>query len=234
MCVNRLEIKNAALRNYWDGRYLCQEAQIVIDGSFLGDYINAAARNKKVSGLDNYDHKLLALTFSPGLDFEYCDRFMEKILAERREAVIPILLCDGDMDFTCLTVTAKMRFDESYAYWDEIGHVTGDYWSLDDRAYGILYTDSYTDEDWQKYGDNIALEKVDSPKWQDWISENFQEEQYRRLCNYYYPFLQRKENIEVFAEPHWKFRLSAYEKMLDFFRSTENVCNLHESCLPVL
>lgn len=230
MCVNRLEIKNAALRNYWDGRYLCHEAQIVIDGVFLGDYINSAVKKEKLQY--NYDSKLLALTLSPGLDFEYCDRFMEKILAQRREAVIPILLCDGDMDFTCTTVTVKMRFDESYAYWDEIGFVTGRF--ADDRAYGILYTDSYTDEDWQKYGDNIALEKVGSLKWRDWIGENFQEEHFRRLCNYYYPFLQHKENIEIFVAPHWKFPLSAYEKMLDFFRSTEDIRDLHESCLPAL
>ncbi|MGN0696579.1 MAG: hypothetical protein ACI4J5_07450 [Oscillospiraceae bacterium] len=230
--MNRLEIKNAALFNYWDGRYLCHEAQIVIDGVFLGDYIDSAVRKEKLQY--DYDSKLLALTFSPGLDFEYCDRFMEKILAEHREAVIPILLCDGDMDFTCTTVTAKMRFDESYAYWDEIGFVTGNYWSLDDRAYGISYTESYSDEDWQRYGDNIALEKVGSPKWRDWVSENFQEEHYRRLCNGYYPFLQRKENIKVFAEPHWKFCLSAYGKMLDFFRSREDIRDIHESCLPVL
>lgn len=31
-----------------------------------------------------------------------------------------------------------------------------------EKISGILHTESYTEEDWEKYGDNIVLAKVDS------------------------------------------------------------------------
>ena len=122
MNINRLEIKNIPLYNYWSGEYLCSEAQPVIDGIPLGDHINNALKNSSVR-LD-YDCKLLRLTFYHGLEFEYCDRFMEKLLSLKSDAVIPILLCDDDTDFTCTVITAKIRYSDNSVFWDSIGLVS--------------------------------------------------------------------------------------------------------------
>ena len=228
--MNRLELKNIPLYNYWNGEYLCYAAQPVIDGTVLGDHINTAFKECDSENLD-YDCKLLALTFSPGLESKYCDRFMKWLLTEKSDAVIPILLCDGDTDFTCLVITAKVRTENYSIFWDEIGIVKNSF-DFQDPQFGILHTDSYSDEDWEKYSD-IAFESPDSPILKSWYLHNYQEEMFRRLKNGYFPFLQNSENIKVICRPKWQFDRTAYKKMLSFY-SYANAIDAYEDMLPKL
>ena len=43
-------------------------------------------------------------------------------------------------------------------YWKSVGRVNYDFY--EERLHGILDLESYTDDDWEKYGDNVALSKV--------------------------------------------------------------------------
>ena len=147
---------------------------------------------------------------------------MDWILSLRSSTVVPILVCDADQDFTCDVIVAHMRFDEKYAYLDEISLVNNSLLG-DDRCYGIADFGAYSDEDWEKYGTTIAFEKVGSPKWNEWVSENFQEEMFRRLKNYYYPFIQNKDNLISICKPHYQFDRTEYEEMLRFYDNRKNV-----------
>ena len=78
-----------------------------------------------------------------------------------------------------------------------------------------MYLISYTDEDWEKYGDNIALEEVDSGVWCDWIGKNWTEELYRRRINYTYPKYQDEENIDWIAECNFVFNRKDYDRLVE-------------------
>lgn len=227
--VNRLEIKNIPVHNFWNGRYLCHCVMPVIDGIPLGEHINEAFKASETAQL-NYDCKLLTLTFSNELE-EYCSRFMSWVTNSRKDGVIPILVCDDDNDFTCTVITAKVRYENSFVYWDEISLVNN---SFDERdpSFGILYTDGYSDKEWEKYSD-IAFEAHDSEILKKWYSENYCEEMFLRLKNGYFPFLQDKENTTVICRPKWQFDITAYEKMLGFF-SQADIIDAYEDTLPKL
>ena len=45
------------------------------------------------------------------------------------------------------------------------------------------------------YGDNIAFAKVDSDEWYQYISENWDDELYRRRMNYTHPYYQTYGNM---------------------------------------
>lgn len=227
--MNRLEVKNVPLHNYWDGKYLCHCAVPVIDGKTLGDHINEAFRVSETVKL-NYDCNLLTQAFSYEIE-EYCFRFMEWVINSRIDGVIPILVCDGDNDFTCTVITAKVRYDDFFVYWDEISLVNK-YFDETDPRFGILYTESYLDKDWEKYSD-IAFESPDSDAFKKWCSENYLEEMFRRLKNGYFPFLQNRENTTVICRPKWQFNRTAYEKMLDFFLHADSI-DAYENSLPSL
>ncbi len=72
-----------------------------------------------------------------------------------------------------------------------------------DQSGRCLCTEAYTDEDWEKYGDNIALEKVDSEYWLQWVSDNWAEELYRRRMNYTLPYYKSEGSITWFADTDW-------------------------------
>lgn len=229
--INRLEVKNIPLYNYRNKRFICTEAQPVIDGIPLGEHINIWAEKNGIYEIKGYDCKLLQSTLVPELDDEYCNRFMEMLLKKREAAVIPVMVCDDDRDFSCLILTVRLRFDNSFVYWDEIGYVCGK--REDDRAFGISYIEGYSERDWELYGNNIALEEPLSSEWKKWVEANTDEELFRRLVNYHFPFWQKRENVETIFRPQWKFKLDTYEKMLCFFRKG-CVRNLSDNDLPML
>lgn len=224
---NKLEIRNIPLHNYWDKEFECNEAQLFIDGAALGDILNSFEKVRKTI---DYDCKLLEMTFSKGLEWEYCDDFMTWVLAKRTETVVPILLCDGDTDFSCITITVRMRFDEKYVYWDEVGLVRNELLG-NDKEYGISYLDGYTEEDFEKYGVDNAFQIAGTPEWCEWVSENYREEMLCRMKNYYFPFIQDNSHLDILGRFDFKIKLSAYEKMLRFYADNEPK-NIDNALIP--
>ena len=99
--------------------------------------------------------------------------------------------------------------------WKRIGRVNHSGENIEDeKRSGILCIEAYTDEDWKLYGDNIALEKVDSQAWGDWIGENWSEEIYRRRVNYTFPYYQNPDNIEWFADCEFEFDRKEYDAVV--------------------
>ena len=84
-----------------------------------------------------------------------------------------------------------------------------------EKQNGILGIEFYSDKDWDKYGDNIALAEVDSDEWRRWIAENWDEELFRRRMNYTLPNYEKEDNIIWFADLDLRFDLYDYEKKVD-------------------
>ncbi|MBR1736842.1 MAG: XRE family transcriptional regulator, partial [Firmicutes bacterium] len=106
--------------------------------------------------------------------------------------------------------------DENFVYWDKIGQVTQKN-EEKDMKYGISYLEAYTDEDWEKYGDNIATEDVGSHEWCKWIDKNWTEELYRRRMNYTRNYYKQSGSVLWLYEPKWKFDRKEYEKCIEFY-----------------
>ena len=86
-----------------------------------------------------------------------------------------------------------------------------------EMASGILCLEAYTQEDWDRYGDNIALEQVRSRDWCAWISEHWDEELYRRRMNYTLPYFQDERHIRWLRDTGYAFGRTAYENCIRFY-----------------
>ncbi len=157
------------------------------------------------------------------LDWEGDVRFVWKAI-EMDKAVLPLLLCPDDADFTCIVVVVEAEKTEDFVYWNKVGFVLHDREDFaEEKNSGILKLEAYSDEDWEKYGDNIALEEVNSPAWCQWISENWAEELYRRRMNYTLPFYQTEGNVFWMKETGWVFDRREYESMVEEYWELETL-----------
>ena len=93
---------------------------------------------------------------------------------------VPILVCEDDLDLSCIVVLAKIRKTQNRVYWDAVGFWRKEHCTDDIRLYGILHHESYSDEDWVRYGGHIACAGIDSEEWRQWIGDHWEEEN-RRL-----------------------------------------------------
>lgn len=122
------------------------------------------------------------------------------------------------MDLSCIVIIARIRKENNHVYWDKIGllkHESEDF-NIEKNS-GILLIETYTDDDWNNYGDNIALAKVDSKEWRDWISKNWYEELLRRRRNYTKPYMQKDENINWIENVSWCFNEKDYQTCVDWY-----------------
>ena len=197
--MNTLEIKRLKIPSDYE------TAVFVIDGRPLYEYLNEWV-NGDEQLLDKPD--MLAICWTDDYDFEGDSRFMKFVLAQDK-AITPILSCPDDFDFSCSVVVADVEKHDDVVIWRRIGSVNH---SKEDFEEEKL---SYTDEDREKYGDNIALEEVDSRAWHDWIGKNWTEELYRRRINYTYPKYQDEENIDWIAECNFVFNRKDYDRLVE-------------------
>lgn len=194
-----------------------------IDGKTLPEYLQIWS----VAFPDDKTVKLmkpsvdLALAWSKRLDWEGDVRFVWKTL-ELDRTILPLLLCPEDLDFSCIVVVAEMEKTEDYVYWNRVGYVLHDKEDFaEEKKSGILKLEAYTDEDWEKYGDNIAWEEVNSHAWYQWTSENWAEELYRRRMNYTLPLYQTEGNVFWMKETDWVFDRDEYESMVQEYWEIE-------------
>lgn len=156
----------------------------------------------------------LEICWTNNYDFEGDARFMKYIL-EQKQAITPILSCPEDFDFSCIVIVADVVKKDNKVMWKRIGMVNHSDESFEkEKCCGILFTEAYTDEDWDRFGDNIAMAEVDSPEWIEWISNNWSEELYRRRVNYTYPYYQNDKHIDWFADCCFEFDETEYNKII--------------------
>ena len=203
---NTLEIKNMMIPSGYETRVF------VIDGKPLYEYLTEWLGGN-VESLRAPD--MLEITWTDKYDFEGDARFMRYVLAQN-SAITPILSCPDDFNFTCIVVVADVVRQGDQVIWKRIGKVDHSKELLKEEIkHGILYLQTYTEEDWEKYGDNIALEEVNSPAWREWTSRNWGEELFRRRVNYTFPYYQNEENIIWIADCNFRFSKDEYNKLIE-------------------
>lgn len=206
--MNTLEIRNIRISNNYenecffiDGIPLHEYMEKWVETSDKGNYL------RDFTPLDD-----LALTWKGSFDNDGDARFM-RWLMEKDKLNIPILSCPDDMDFSCIVIVAETEKTDKYVYWKRIGMIDHTNEShKQEKEYGIVFADSYTDEDWEKYAD-AALMPVDSIEWREWISANWPEELFRRRINYTYHYYQDDRNIKWLCECNWCFDRTAYDRL---------------------
>lgn len=199
-----------------------------IDGKSLPEYLQGWAAafpdEKRVRELAPFS--CLWPAWTRNLEWEGDVRFVWKAI-ELDKAVLPLLLCPDDADFTCIVVATEVEKTEDFVYWHKLGFVLHDREDFaEEKKSGILKLEAYSDEDWEKYGDNIALEEVNSSAWYQWIGENWAEELYRRRMNYTLPYYQTEGNVFWMKDADWVFDRHEYESMVEEYWELETLGQL--------
>ncbi len=205
--MNQIEIRKHMIPSGYETRVF------FIDNRPLYEYFNACVSKDDELWASLRNPDMLEITWGDAMDFEGDNRFM-RFLLQQDKVNLPILSCPDDMDFSCVLIVADVVKENGKVFWKRLGKVNNTRESAFPPAnYGILLYDNFTDEEWDLYGD-IVFEPEDSPKYKNWISENWSEELYRRRINYTYPFLMNQENITWFADCSFEFDSEEYETMV--------------------
>ena len=158
----------------------------------------------------------LIFAWTGELEFFSDNLFIWELINSNEDILnIPILVCEEDCNFDCIVIMIKLKKTKDYIYWLNIGVLDNSNYSFIDEALsGILNLESYTDEDWEKYGDNIALCEYDTKEYWDWVSQNWNEESLRRRRNYIKPYMQNENNIKWLKDINWKFDTFNYNNVI--------------------
>lgn len=150
-------------------------------------------------------------------------RFIQTLIAREEPTNLPILVCEDDLDLSCMVFVAAVRKEASRVYWDRIGYIDhqNEDFQIEKRS-GISCLEAYSEEDWRRCGDNIAAEQVDSPQWREWISANWSEELYRRRMNYTLPYYMEEKNVVWLGEPGFCFDRSEYENCVSAYTDSRH------------
>ncbi|MCR5542186.1 MAG: hypothetical protein K6F71_15365 [Ruminococcus sp.] len=155
----------------------------------------------------------LAVTWTASFDNDGDARFMRWLL-EKEKLNLPILSCPDDLDFSCIVIVAEVEKTENHVFWKRIGIVNHSIDKLEEaKEHGIVFVDTYTDEDWEKYVD-AAFMQVESYEWREWISANWSEELFHRHINYTYPCYQDDRNIDWIYDCNWCFDRKQYDALV--------------------
>ena len=155
----------------------------------------------------------LVVSWTASFDNDGDARFMRWLL-EKEKLNLPILSCPDDLDFSCIVIVAEVEKTEDHVFWKRIGIVNHSIEKLEEaKEHGIVFVDTYTDEDWEKYSD-AAFMQVDSYEWREWISTNWSEELFRRHINYTYHCYQVDRNIDWIYNCNWCFDRKQYDALV--------------------
>lgn len=212
--MNRIEVKQVM------NRYDYPEPYWIIDGKPITAYLDEAIQRKPIPDIKRFGTLLgLLPAWSGELEWQWENDFIWELVDSKEELNVPILVCEDDCDLSCIVLVAHIRKEGDKVYWDKLGS-----WSKKNYNYeeenqsGILCLETYTDEDWEKYGDNIATEKYNSRAYWKWVKENYYEEYIRRLHNYVKPHMQQDANIDWISEVAWVFDLQEYTTVVEYYR----------------
>lgn len=212
--MNRIEVRS--VKTCYD----YSENYFIIDGKPLTLYLEEFVQNCSDSSLGKFGSMLGLLPAWCGeLEWPWENDFIWELIDSGEELNVPVLVCEDDCDLSCIVILVHIRKTEDRVYWDRIGsldHSNGN--NREEQQSVILCLEAYTEEDWEKYGDNIATERYDSPEYWKWVSENCYEEHIRRLRNYIKPYMQEPDNVEWLQELNWEFDPVEYELAVARYR----------------
>ncbi len=203
--------------------YIVQE--LTIDGASLGQWLDKHTEGSEDEHIAAFIRPFSELLFAWSHDIDWKgDRRFVRTLIDMDSAPVPILLCEDDPDFSCIVIVADVEKTEDCVYWNRIGYVTHNGESLEEEMEkGIAYTKSYTDDDWARYGDNIALEDVGSDAWHEWIAKNWDVELYKRCMNYTLPYYKAEGSIKWFINTDWVFDRREYEFVVEKYYALQRL-----------
>ncbi len=201
--------------------YDYEETYWMIDGKPIVQYIDEYRKQGKCEQLNKFGSMLGLLPAWTGmLEWRADNSFIWEMIYANESLNVPILVCEDDCDLSCIVIIAKIRKTNDRVYWDKIGLLNHENENIYDEIHsGILCLESYTQEDWEKYGDNVALETSCSEIFKSWVSENWDEELIRRRRNYTKPYMQKDENIYWIEDTNWEFDCKEYQKVISVYRN---------------
>ena len=199
------------------------DGQLLIDGeNLLRKFAGWEIAEQTKAGWRQIGHFTdLTLAWRIPLEWSGDVRFVWRLLCEDR-TILPLYLCPDDLDFSCIVIVVEVEKTEDFVYWKRVGYVThtGEDFQKEKES-GILDVDVYTNEDWERFGDNIALENADSPEWYRWINENWNEELYRRRMNYTLPYYRDGGGVCWVQTVDYTFERNGYVAELQHFRDIQ-------------
>lgn len=207
--MNKLEIRNITISKGYENECF------FIDGIPLHEYLIKWYRDngwgdvpQPIAPVDD-----LAVTWKGIFDNDGDARFMRWLLKKDR-LNLPILSCPDDMDFSCIVIVVEVEKTDEFVYWKRIGKVNHSIkCPEEEKEHGIVFVDSYSDDDWIKYRDE-AFMRVGSYEWSEWTSTHWSEELFRRHINYTYPCYQDDRNIDWIYACNWCFYRMHYDSLV--------------------
>lgn len=223
--MNHIKVKNIKTC------YEYPEYYWIIDGKPITVYLDGYVQNNLGNSLSGMGSMLGLLPAWGGkLIFQWENDFIWELVDCAEDANVPILVCEDDCDLSCIVIMVHIRKVRNRVYWDRIGRLDHSNGNLqEEQQSGILCLEAYTDEDWEKYGDNIATERYGSREYWKWVKENCYEEHIRRLRNYMKPYMQKDENIEWMQELNWEFDAKEYQIVTEQYRELKRLKDKEKS-----
>lgn len=216
MTMNKIEFSYIkTVYNY--KKYYC-----LIDGKCITKYVDEFIKNNNY--YPNLNMLGLLPTWTGELMYKSDNIFAWELIDSNNKINLPILVCEEDCDFSCIVIMVKIKKTDNFVYWNKVGildHKNFDFNIM--KRSGIAFLEKYTDDDWKKYGDNIALEDFDSPEFWCWVSNNFDEERIRQHRNYTFPYMQDDNNINWLCNTNWTFQKQQYDNVFEKFREIYNL-----------
>lgn len=111
--------------------YGYKEQHLMIDGVFLPYYVDSYAKASE-GGYFKGSVSLLGLYPAWGKDLLHRGeiRFIWNLIDREEPVILPLLVCEDDLDLSCIVIVAFVRKDADIVYWDRIGFVSREEWKL--------------------------------------------------------------------------------------------------------
>jgi len=186
---------------------------IFIDGQTLGDVLSAATNDSM------YKNLWCAWLLEENQNvWEQEGNYIWKLIKDKQNCNLPILLCADDMDFWCTVVVAQVRFYNKVVVWEKIGVVTGEFDVKKWRESGIRNIATWSETDWSLYGETLSGLNADDKAWEQWWSAHWLDEERRRLWNYVHPYFNDDKNINWLRSERLSFPVDEYDNCIAAFQ----------------
>ncbi len=206
--MNKISVKEADI-------YGGLHPSIYIDNVFVSTLLHEATCD------DSYKSLFCSLAIHDICFFG--DKYIWSLIDEKRSCNIPILLCPDDQDLFCIIVVAEVVHAENSVTWKRIGVVDMFDWS--DAEFdnsGFKKQESWSDDDWEKYGDTMGTLNVNDSEWNEYLEERWEEEYLRRYWNYMHPKLNDDKYIKWSSLPSYTFNVKEYEEVVSYYRENHH------------
>ena len=131
----------------------------VIDGKALPEYLNMWASESQDAYLKLIDSFFgLCPAWSKELDFKGDIRFVWKLVG-MDSAVLPLLLCADDLDFSCIVIVVEVEKTKDFVYWRRNGYVLHENEDFEEELYRRRM--NYTQPFYQEEGNVCWIKSVE-------------------------------------------------------------------------